>query len=154
MSLINLFTETYGEEACVKVLNYMIDNDIFNEFNKIKENYSDLFYFGIKYGIFEIVKFLYEKVGLEYDYSMIQSFNTVIDSKNNPVLFTAPINAVTLTTGSTNTKMNVEVQDKFSNYRNLCINYLIDMKKYSHVRSSNKKFYYKFNKKYVKLLTQ
>lgn len=149
MSIIHHFTNLYGEDECVKILNYMIDNDIFIEFNKVKNNYNDLFYFGIKYGILEIVRFLYEKIGVEYDHDFILGFDTVVKSNIN-----MPTNAIPISTDSTNTKMTIQIQDKFSEGRNKCINYLINMKKYSKNRYENKKFYYQFNKKYAELLSR
>jgi hypothetical protein len=143
MDLITRFISEYGYEKYEQISNYIEENNLLDEYNFIKNNTQELFYFSIKYGIFEIVKFLYEDVNIEYDNSILHQFSTVINSSDIP----NRSNSIPITTGSTNTKLNVQVVDKFTRNRNKCIHYLIYMYRYSKLRRENKKFYYRFNKK-------
>jgi hypothetical protein len=122
----------------------MLENDIFDEYEKIKNDVIKLFNFSVKYGIYEIVKFLYERKGVEYD--ILADYGAVIKSTNP-----GPTDMVAMT-GSSNTTCNIQVWDKFTRNRNICISYLMNIKKYSKSRRNRKKFYYKFNPKYLNVI--
>ncbi len=141
MNLIDSFRDFYGQDCVDNIFIYMQDNEIVEEFEKIKDKPIDLFNFSVKYGIIEIVQFMYEKLEIEYDHSLILGFDSVLATTNSHIA--APIK-----TDSTNDKCSIQVWDKFSKGRNICIAYLVKMMRYSKHRSINKKFYYKFNKKY------
>ncbi|MCJ7636416.1 MAG: hypothetical protein MUO21_02910 [Nitrososphaeraceae archaeon] len=150
MSIIENFTEIYGQQCVNEIYDFMIENELLVEFEKIKNSKNDLFEFGVKYGIIEIVRFLYEQINVEYDHNVILGFDTTLNSSTettNSMVTSQPI-----TTGSSNNKLTIQVLDKFSKNRNICINYLIRMKRYSKQRCSNKKFYYRFNRKYIDLI--
>jgi hypothetical protein len=141
------FAAKYGKDTMECIQNYMIKYLIFDEYTKIKTNYSQLFSFGIKYGIIEIVRFLYETVGIEYDYDVLNSYDTVLKGTTSNGL-TAMVSAG----GGGGETTRIQVWDKFSKNRNMCIAHLLNIKKYSSCRSQNKTFYYRFNKKYSHLL--
>ena len=144
MNLIDSFRDFYGQDCINNIFIYMQDNEIVEEFEKIKDKPIDLFIFSVKYGIIEIVQFMYEKLDIEYDHSLILGFDSVLTTSTN----TDSHIAAPIVTDSRNDKCSVQVWDKFSKDRNICIAYLVKMMRYSKHRSANKKFYYKFNKKY------
>ena len=146
MGLIENFADFFGEETVELIHLYMLENEIFDEFEMVKNNTTLLFNFSVKYGILEIVRFLYERMQIEYDYDIITNYNSVLKS-NEP----SPTDIVAMT-GSGNTSCNIQVWDKFTKNRNRCLAYLIDMKKYSKRRCNNKKFYYRFNPKYLSVV--
>lgn len=155
-NLIEKFINIHGDEKTNEIVNYMIDNEIYDQFDNIKNDTIKLFNFGVKYGIIEVVRFLYEKVNIEYDFNVIYEFNSVLDkSINNPQNnLVSGIANTQIQTGSSNDKVSIEIWDKFTHNRKVCISYLVNMMKYSKQRSSNKKFYYKFNPKYSSILAQ
>ncbi len=143
MNIVDSFIAFYGPEKAQNIMEYMKENSIFDEFELCKKNTSQLFFFAIKYGILDIVKFLYEELNIEYDHDILFGFDMTLDSSK--MLSTALETGVE-SGSSGNTKLNLTTWDQFSRNRNICINYLIDMKKRSKMRSKNKRFYYKFNK--------
>ena len=145
MSITDRFREFYGHDVVDQIYTYLVENEIIDEFNNVKGNNDDLFGFAVRYGIFDIVKFLYERANIEYDHGLILGFDTTLKS-------TPSSDTSNMTTGSSNDKVNVEVWDKFTRNRNICVNYLIRMKRYSKQRVSNKTFYYRFNSKYIDVL--
>ncbi|ARF10034.1 hypothetical protein Indivirus_9_11 [Indivirus ILV1] len=143
MSIIDLFISLYGQKKADEILQYMEKYEILDEFNNCENIESKLFFFSVKYGIIDIVKFLYEKLNIEYDYDILYRFNITLDS--NEMISTKLL--IPLNSSSVEGKMlNLIQSDKFSKNRNLCISYLIDMKKYSRLSFKNKKFYYKYIK--------
>ena len=150
MELIERFRNYYGDERINEIYGYIVDNELVDKFERIKNNKQELFNFAVKYGIVEIVKFLYERINIEYNLEVITGFNSTLESGKNGSSVSS--SNVPITTGSSNDTIHIQVWDKFSKNRNICINYLINMIKYSKQRSSNKKFYYRFNPKYVYLL--
>jgi hypothetical protein len=148
MSLIENFTKIYGKRCTDGIYSYMIENDILNEFEKIIDKPTELFNFAVRYGIIEIVRYLYEQQNIEYDHDLILGFNTTLksDVSTNQSTINQPV-----TTGSSNDSLKLQIIDKFSRNRNICIKYLIDMKRYSSHRCNNKRFYYRFNPKYINL---
>ena len=149
MTLIDNFTKIYGQTCVDEIYEYMVENDLLTEFYKIKNKPKKLFNFGIKYGIIEIVKYLYEHLNIEYDHNIILGFDTQLKSNIHQNTL---INAQPILTGSSNDKLRIEVIDKFTKNRKICIKYLIDMKKYSKFRCSKCVFYYKFDVKYNDIL--
>ena len=143
MDLTTQFIKIYTLEKYREIANYIEENDLLKEYTLIKDNMHDLFYFSVRYGIFEIVKFLYEDKNIEYDNDILHKFNTVLNTNDRPT----SVNTVPIATDSTNTKINVQVVDKFSRNRNICIHYLVYMYRFSKCRRDNKKFYYRYNKK-------
>ena len=147
MGLIEDFVTSNGNDRVESIRLYMIENEIIDEFDTITNDTIKLFNFSVKYGIFDIVKFLYEKKNVEYDYDILLDYGSIIKSATP-----GPTDTVAMT-GSSNTSVNVQIWDKFSKNRNYCINYLVNMKKYSKSRRCHKKFYYRFNQKYISLLS-
>ncbi len=143
MELLNEFRIQYGKELVSMIYEYMEENNILDEFDKIYNDPTKLFHFGVKYGIYEIVEFLYEAKNIEYNYDIILKYRPHLNSSAQ-ILNSGKI---PISTGSNNTKVNLQLWDRFSKYRDICINYLIKMAKYSRVRNEKGKFFYKFNKK-------
>ncbi len=141
MNTVDSFVMFYGVEKSNNLLTYMRENNIFDEFELCKEDTGKLFIFGIKYGLIDIVKFLYEELYIEYDHDILFGFDVTLNSRD--ILPTSLEIGVEYNSNG-NTRLNLTTWDKFTRNRNICINYLIDMKKYSKMRYKNKKFYYKF----------
>ena len=151
MNFIDTFRDFYGQDKINQIYEYIIDNEILEEFEKVKNDKQALFSFAVKHGIFEIVKFLYERINIEYNINVILGFNSILESGKIAGTNISSL-SIPIGTGSSNDRVNIQVWDKFTKNRNICITYLINMIKYSKQRSSNKKFYYRFNPKYIHLL--
>lgn len=144
MLIINDFINSRGMEVYETIQEYIINNKLADEFDSLKTNYDKLFEFAIKYGILEIVKYLYEDKNIIYNMKIITSFDTKITTQD-----LAP-DSVPISNGNGNSGLNMQLWDKFSIKRNECIKYLFDMRKKSVLINNNGQFFYKLNTKYLK----
>lgn len=133
--------------------NFYSYNELINNLDKInikmdfiKElNNEQLFNFAIKNAIGDLVEYLYIHCGVEYELTEIIDMNTpsFIKSENS----SEERIPVDITIGA-NIGINLDISGRDKKI-NIIVKNLINMRKYSKMRSKNKKFWYKFNKKYI-----
>lgn len=128
------------EELYEKISNINLTIDIFNKFNN-----NQLFDIAIKNGIIDLAEYLYIHCDIEYELSELLNISTVTFIKETK-LNEESIPQYTSTGGNNGIKLDISGCDKRIN---IIISKLIKLRKYSTMRSNNKKFYYKFNKKYI-----
>lgn len=102
----------------------------------------ELFAFSLQYGVLFLTKYLYEVVGVTYDTDMLSQYMYSASSEKGAS------NSVAVESSGHSSGLQVFFQDKYSNQRMECIQYLSDMKKYSTYRYAAKKHSYTFHKKY------
>lgn len=108
--------------------------------------YDALLRFSFKYGILSITRFIYEHLNHTFEMHMLTEYvGTASDSQNKDISYIQPMVAVG-GDGSDTSSLKFSIEDKYSKCRNECITYILNMKKFSTYISSNKKFYYRFNK--------
>lgn len=138
------FNQIYGSSVTDKIKAFLINNELLPHYIKIKDNPDELLRFGVHYGIIELVAFCYCHLKCPVDISEIVSgYNITIYSSLNIE------NKVALETESANSKMSAVTIDKYTENRQKCISYLIDMKKFSKCKFINKKAIYTINPIYV-----
>jgi hypothetical protein len=128
------------EELNERINNINLTIDIFN-----KLNCNQLFDIAIKNGIIDLAEYLYINCDIEYELSELLNMNTktfITETQINEL----SIPQYTSTGGNNGIKLDISGCDKRIN---IIISKLIKLRKYSIMRSYNKKFYYKFNKKYI-----
>ena len=142
--MIDEFIEIYGLDRYNKLVDYIVENNLVEEFNKAYMDKDKLFEFAVKYGMLDIVTFLYEYIRVSYNFNIVTGHNNKIAEKEldpNAV----PINA--LTDGSCG--LNISFQDRYSKRRNECLRYLINIRSKSKMSFSNGNFFYRLSDKYV-----
>ena len=150
MDLIEEFRGLYGDDRCDEVINYVIGNNLTDEFFDAYLDLDELFKFSVHYGLLDVVKFLYIHKNLPYNLSTIQEYNSKIESSSQEGSnLAAPVMA-----GGANSGLRISRWDKHSQGRNECIRFLMDMKKYSKYIYRNKKHIYMFNVKYYHKFTR
>ncbi|AYV82147.1 MAG: hypothetical protein Homavirus11_3 [Homavirus sp.] len=145
-SILN-FNKIYGDQMCDNLFTYMLDNNIYDEFFDSYNNYNKLFKFGLRYGIFEIIEYLYVHKGVSYDTSMFNEFYMNLSSCDE-----VDPNKVAIEGSGIHTGLHISKMDKYTKNRNQCINYLLKLRKYSVYKYVNKKHIYTFNKKYISMV--
>lgn len=106
---------------------------------------NDLFDIAVKKGLVELVEYLYIWHNVEYDLDeVMDKIRTNISSSDNKDEDSS--NSVVNHTSAKDT-LKIEYFSKKS-IRLKSVNRLLELKKYSRMRYSNKKFFYKFNPKY------
>ena len=139
-TLINEFINLNGISSYDYLDEFIKENDLTTEFNNIYPNTTKLFEFAVKYGLCDLVVFLYEHKNVTYNMNTITNYcksieggaNNSLDSNNIPLVHS----------NGSKSGMTIMVEDKYSIGRNKCIKYLLDMKKRSKMHSMNKNFYY------------
>jgi len=145
------FIEVYGVSTFNKINQYIQDNDIYEYYMLAKKN-NTLFKFGFHYGILEIVSYCYcvLKIPIIIDEFIDDYYKTIDTSVESESNLEAPL----INNMSANSGLTIAAWDKFTEKRNICAKYLIDMKKFSKyniIRSKRKcKFEYKIVDKYIK----
>ena len=139
--LIKEFIDIKGEEIYEQIHEYLIDNDIYEEFQTIYPDVNKLFAFSIKYGIFDLMTFLYEDLNIEYNLNILQDYDGQINKNSN----TDPNKVLIDGSSSGKQGLNLRLEDKFSKNRNICIAYLMESRKWSKMNFEKGNFYYKCN---------
>lgn len=108
---------------------------------------SELFAFGVRYGVLPIVKFLYEEVNYPFDVALLTGFVPVApaphqDGPHGPLVATVSDGGA----GGEPGTLKFSVEDRYSRGRNECIEYLTQMKKYSQYFSKDRRFWYRYRK--------
>ena len=106
---------------------------------------SELFKIAVSNGIGDLAEFLYIHCEIEFELLELTNMTTPI--------FIAPTNPTELTNKIENVQygnegIRIVIEGKESRI-NKVVNRLIELKKYSTMRTKDKKFWYKFNKKYI-----
>lgn len=143
LKLRQAFIDQYGTEIYETIIDYLKEHQIYEKCINCK-NEEQLFEFSVHYGIYEFVIFLYEHRNITYNYSIITQYTVNISSQADND------NTISLATSSGSNGLNTPLLDKYTSNRLICINYLLNMKKYSKMTSKDKNFYYNFNTKYLK----
>lgn len=155
------FIKIYGKKTYEKIKNYVIDSDIgiYYDLCTKSGDPNDLFKFGFHYGILEIVAFCYCYLKIEANINdIISGYYSVFESEN-PISIEQDFDRnvykgrTAVPTGYQRTKMIAATIDKYTVYRKKCIDYLINIRKYSkyNVSRSNGKviFSYQINEKHI-----
>lgn len=140
--LIKEFIDIKGLKVYEQIKEYLIDHDICEEFiQNIYPDVNKLFAFSVKYGIYDLMTFLYEDLNIEYNLNILLDYDEQIN-KNQDI----DPNKV-LVDGSPSGKqgLNLRLEDKFSKNRNICIAYLVASRKWSKINFEKGNFYYKYN---------
>jgi hypothetical protein len=141
MSIIDDFIKSKGETTYNDILEYIKKYDLMDEFNFSCLDANKLFEFSLKYGIYKLVKYLYQIKKVTYNLNLVTEYNKTIESSNDDS------NRVSLISDNgANTGLRISIEDKFSPQRNKCLSYLYEMRKYSKMYSKNKQFFYTYNK--------
>lgn len=128
-----------------KLINDMEKKNIdFHKLNLLELN--DLFILGIKNGLVDLVEYLYVFDGYEYELGELIEFTNVNISTNQ--YSNTLMNVIVYDQGA-NSGLKLQYLDKSNQQMQKSINKLIDLKKFSKYRSKKKKYYYKFNSKYI-----
>jgi hypothetical protein len=120
----------------------MIENGLYEEFYGAVGNTDELFRFAVKYELFEMVEFLYVHKTVPYNIDIFDEFYTTIVSEVNS-------DKVAVETTGCHTSLQISKIDKYTKNRNMCINYLLNLRKYSIYKYADNKHVYKFNSKYI-----
>lgn len=142
MDLTETFKNKVGNSEFIATREYICDNGLEEEFNRIKDDLEKLFDFSIKYGILELVKFLYEDINFIYNFNLITKHLYTSEEKDTIQNIIPVMNDV-----SANVGIKIRIIDKYSSKRESCLIYLNDMKKRSKLIIKDGNFYYKYNKK-------
>lgn len=146
MGLIEDFIALYGNNVYNGVCDYLIKYDIIDKFYDVYPNKQKLFEFAVHHGIIDIVKYLYEEENVCYDATILSNYDKKLESNNEGGL------SASVSTGSSNTSANIQIIDKFTTKRNMCLNYLMRMRKYSKYTFKNGHFMYHYNRKYKRFI--
>jgi hypothetical protein len=140
---IDEFIKLYGQTKYDQLYEYITENNLGEEFIKyiVTGDKTGLLRFGIKYGIFDIIEFLYVHKNVSYDINFLTEFNKVIESETDA-------NGAELRAEGISCGIHVETMDRFTHNRNSCINWLLEAKKYSRLTTIGKKQIYILNNKY------
>ncbi len=103
---------------------------------------SNVFQFSLEYGLLPIIKFLYQAKKVKYNFKWIEQY---MDTPKPQSLDTA-IKIPIATGKSDKTRIKVQLMDKYSIRRIDCINYLLNMRKYSKYTYGDGNFYYQYNR--------
>lgn len=153
-NLVNEFIKKFGKQKYDDIYEYLAENEILDKFTDIisKKNASpdELYVFAIKYGIFEIVYLLYVYKMIPFNFSIINQFyfgKSSDDEQIQDMLSTCvPVSGCD---GDIFGGLNGKIEDKYSTNRNICINFMIEMKKYSSMKTKNCAFIYSIQPKHI-----
>lgn len=143
MNIINEFKEIYGEDMVNEIKMFIEENKLVDEFHIALQNNQELLNFGVKYGIYALVEFLYTRKNTAFN------LNTIMDYVNCIASDTSGGVAAVSSSNTVNTRVNICKLDKYTEARNKCINFLLSMKIYSQYTFSNKQYIYRMNPKYM-----
>lgn len=143
---IDEFRTIYGDEMVEYLQMKICEDGLVEEFEKVKKDPRLLLTFGIKYGFYSIVEYWYVYKGIAYDLNTITNYIQCITSDTNDNFVQAE------SSGGVRTGITLMKMDKYMEARNLCINFLLSLKKYSTCTSKNRNHVYRFNPKYHKVL--
>ncbi len=104
---------------------------------------NDLFDIAVKKGLVELVEYLYIWHNIEYELDEIMDRIKPSIFSDNKEFSNAVVNDI-----SAKDSLKIEYFSKNESTRLKSIHRLLELKKYSNMRYSNKKFFYKFNPKY------
>lgn len=114
-----------------------------NQFQNLE--HTELFKIAVSNGIGDLAEFLYIHCNIEFELLELTNMTTpIFIPSTNPIESTNKIES--LQCG--NEGIRIVIEGKESRI-NRVIKRLIELKKYSTMRSKDKKFWYKFNKKYI-----
>jgi hypothetical protein len=108
----------------------------------IVDKMQTVFEFSYKHGILAIVKYLYEVKNISYDQNILSGNTITLSSANNS---NAMLNLAE-SGSSENTKACFHIEDKFTEQRKICAQYLMDMRPYSEYKYKNGKHFYTLKK--------
>ena len=145
------------------IISNMLDKDLYNTYYSLEDLYynlgksnldieqvqnldnNELFKIAISNGIEELAEFLY--IHCEIEFELLELMNMTIPifiPSDNQEQFTNKIENIK--NGNEGIRILIDGKD---GRINKVVNHLIELKKYSTMRSKDKKFWYKFNKKYI-----
>lgn len=107
---------------------------------------NELFQIAIKFGLVDLIEYLYVWNNVEYEFiNLINGIQTNL----NPYLKTFDLSQTIIYDGEANSGIKLDYLSKSDIQIQKSIQKLIELRKYSKMTSSNKKFYYKFNSKHL-----
>ncbi len=110
----------------------------------VRLNIKEIFKTAVKYGIVDLVEYLYVFHNVEYE---ISELNEIIPLSRIDSVDTG-LGVTSIYAPGANAGLNLQYYSANDINVQKSINKLNGLRKYSNMRSSNKKFYYKFNPKY------
>ena len=148
MDLIEEFKIHYDKDVCDYVFTVFMAKNMFDVFMNAcqdpSNDYECLFKLALEHGLYDVIYFLYIHKNCSYDYDILTNDKCVIINNSD--------NSDTndkIITGNYNDGLRFSLDDKYSFDKLQCINFLLDMKKYSTIIRDGAKHKYKFNKKYI-----
>ena len=140
MSIINDFIRDKGSDKYNQIIDYITKYNLMDEFNFSCVDANKLFEFSLKYGIYKLIKYLYQIKKVTYSLNLITEYNKIIESTGDNEKVSI------ISDNGANNGIRISLVDKFSSQRNKCLAYLYNMRKYSKMYNKNKQFYYTYNK--------
>ncbi len=135
---ITSYSQYYSFDHLIEQL----DKNKLNLDSLLKLNIKELFNLAIKHGLTDLVEYLYVCHNLEYEVSELYEITTKIESDDSG------IGVANVYAPGANSGLNLQYFSPHDINIQKSINKLTTLRKYSTMRSSNKKFYYKFNPKH------
>lgn len=151
MNIIDEFKKY--DENLEETWEYINKHELLYELEAILGSYNGeqlcdkLFDFSFKYGVISIVKFMYEIVNYAYDINIFNSHTLSNNAEpnadiNDPGL----VAAVGSSGGKESGPFKAVIEDKYTLGRSECMEYLMNMRKYSEYYSKDHKFYFRYKK--------
>lgn len=131
-------------------LSYYSEEEFEHQINKydidiINLDINEIFNLAIKYGIVDLIIYIYVNYNIEYELSnLLIEINNIIPENYNQINLEEKI----IYDAGANNSLRLDYMNKEHIQLLKSIKILNSLRKYSKMRSSNKKFYYKFNQKY------
>lgn len=143
-----------------KYCEYFSEEELFDDLDKnnlkieniLELNLPDLFEFSLNNGLVNLVEYLYVIEGIGYELNTLLSKNKLninSDEKNNLNNNTNLLKITEIYDAGAKSGLTLEYLDNKDNKIQKCIKKLVSLRKYSIMTSKDKKFYYKFNPKYI-----
>lgn len=148
LELINIddFSLKYSLDDLMENLKY---NNL--DLSILSIDVNNLFQVAIKFGLIDLIEYLYVWHNVEYEFINLIS-NIHINLENYSKNFN--ITETIIYDNGANDGLKLNYLSKSDQLMQKSINKLVELRKYSKMKSSNKKFYYKFNPKHINKFTE
>lgn len=144
-NLLAKFFEQFSQNRILEIKELLAKNNLTEimELSLINNDTDTIFKIAIKYGLFDVIWFLYIDMNISYNLYILSD---TVSSLNTDESALPPV--VCETNSTNNTTLKLHFDDKYSNMRKYCIYILDYLNRYSKLEYSNKQFRYRFNNKY------
>jgi len=146
------FIQIYGMEYFIELAEFIKEHDIYEYYNKARNNPMDLLHFGFHYGIISIVAFCYCQLKLSLEiHEVVNGYFKSVNSTTPEFIEIGEGNReiscisvpIIYSPGSKDGIVFATI-DKFTTMRQKCMNYLLKMIRFSKVDLKKDKKKYKY----------